>query len=652
MVHQTTAWGEIRMSQLLIQTYLNELATLKRVSGTHRESVVREAFKDLLKGWARSHDLTFIPEYEIASPAEQRRYVDGALLHTLRVPFGYWETKDSQDDLDMEIGRKFRAGYPKTNIVFEDSTQAVLIQHGQEVMRCGVEDVAALERLLKLFFGYERPEIEAFRKAVEQFKADLPAVLDALRAMIEAAHAQQRFQAAAAEFLQHAREAINPGLGEADVREMLIQHILTGEVFAAVFPGTTYHEDNNVARELHKLEATFFTGNTKFQTLKGLESYYAAIRRAASEIATHHEKQAFLKAIYENLYKVYNPKAADRLGVVYTPNEVVRLAHSHARAWERGRTGHSPNSASTTAPPKQPRPKSRTPLVPTLQRGNPVLAAPAARLSALERLTRHSHARAWERGRTGRSPNSASTTAPPKQPRPKSRTPLVPTLQRGNPVLAAPAARLSALERLTRHAHARAWERGRTGHSPNSASTTAPPKQPRPKSRTPLVPTLQRGNPVLAAPAARLSALERLTRHSHARAWERGRTGHSPNSASTTAPPKQPRPKSRTPLVGLPPRCLLKTSPGDGRIVIDSETTLSGIPPEAWAYRLGNRSALDWILDQYKEKKPKDPTIRERFDTYRFADHKEKVIDLLGRVTAVSARTVDIVNAMRAARRS
>jgi predicted helicase len=64
-----------------------------------------------------------------------------------------------------------------------------------------------------------------------------------------------------------------------------------------------------------------------------------------------------------------------------------------------------------------------------------------------------------------------------------------------------------------------------------------------------------------------------------------------------------------------------------------------------------NRSALEWILDQYKEKKPKDPTIREKFDTYRFADHKEKVIDLLIRVTRVSVETQAIVEAMKAAAR-
>ena len=67
------------------------------------------------------------------------------------------------------------------------------------------------------------------------------------------------------------------------------------------------------------------------------------------------------------------------------------------------------------------------------------------------------------------------------------------------------------------------------------------------------------------------------------------------------------------------------------------------------AVRLGNRSALEWVLDQYKEKTPKDPTIREKFNTYRFADHKEKVVDLLMRVTRVSVETMKIIEAMRGA---
>jgi hypothetical protein len=314
------------LSQILIQQYLNELQDLRRVSGTTRESVVREAFKDLLKGWGRKHDLIFVPEYEIETPARQRRYVDGALLHELRVPFGFWEAKDEKDDLDEEIALKFRRGYPQENIIFEDSREAVLYQSRREVMRCGVGEPDRLQHLLELFFSHERAEIAEFRKAVAQFREDLPAVLGALRDMIEEQlHANHAFHAAADRFLQHAHDTINPNVTAADVREMLIQHILTEDIFARVFGEADFHHHNNVAQKLYALEEEFFTGNLKRRTLKALEPYYAAIRAAAAQISSHHEKQAFLKVIYENFYKIYNPKAADRLGVVYTPNAVVRF---------------------------------------------------------------------------------------------------------------------------------------------------------------------------------------------------------------------------------------------------------------------------------------------------------------------------------------
>ena len=91
-------------------------------------------------------------------------------------------------------------------------------------------------------------------------------------------------------------------------------------------------------------------------------------------------------------------------------------------------------------------------------------------------------------------------------------------------------------------------------------------------------------------------------------------------------------------------KAALKADKVSSTIVLDSKTTLTGVPVEAWDYRLGSRSALEWVLDQYKERTPRDPTIRERFNTYRFADHKEKVIDLLQRVCTVSVETVRIVS--------
>ena len=110
-------------------------------------------------------------------------------------------------------------------------------------------------------------------------------------------------------------------------------------------------------------------------------------------------------------------------------------------------------------------------------------------------------------------------------------------------------------------------------------------------------------------------------------------------------------PDEKARAAGMPPKAMLRGDVATGSIALDSETTLRGVPAAAWRYKLGNRSALEWVLDQYKEKKPKDPTIREKFDTYRFCDYKDKVIDLLARVATVSVETLRITDAMAKAER-
>ena len=64
------------MSRILVEQYLNELADLERVAGTRRETVVRRAFKSLLKGRGRSRDLTFVPKCEYITSAKERRCIE------------------------------------------------------------------------------------------------------------------------------------------------------------------------------------------------------------------------------------------------------------------------------------------------------------------------------------------------------------------------------------------------------------------------------------------------------------------------------------------------------------------------------------------------------------------------------------------------
>ncbi len=305
-----------------IERYYEDLRDLITFGGSTNEQSTRRAFESCLTAYCDDNRERMVLVAELALPSGVKP--DGTVKDALRMARGYWEAKDTADDLDAEIQRKFNRGYPRDNIIFEDSRTAVLFQNGGEAMRVNMARPDELHRLIRRFLDHELPEIEAFRQARIQFNADLPEVLKNLRETIEEAEdGSEDYQQAAAAFLDLCRQTIGPNVAEADVREMLLQHILTKDIFLRVFGEEQFHRENNIAQRLDALEQTFFTGDVRREAIDRLRAYYGAIGRSADQIADYAEKQQFLKAIYEDFYKAYNPLAADRLGVVYTPNEIV-----------------------------------------------------------------------------------------------------------------------------------------------------------------------------------------------------------------------------------------------------------------------------------------------------------------------------------------
>ena len=314
------------MSEFSIKEYQSEVEKIIHFGGTKKETAIRNAFYNLLNDYAKQKGLMVVPEVTVKAANGKNVTPDGTLKDMLRQDWGYWESKDESDIIDDEIRKKFEKGYPKENIIFEDSQTAVLIQNGSEVQRVSMKDAEKLHSIITRFINFERPEIQQFRKAIELFKQDIPKVTETLRGIIIAQEkTNPEFTKAAEGFLTLCHESINIDITQDDVREMIIQHILTEDVFNTIFDENQFHRENNVARELEKVIHTFFTGQTRRLALGSIQHYYQAINAAAAGIADHHEKQKFLKVIYETFYKSYNPKAADRLGVVYTPNEIVQF---------------------------------------------------------------------------------------------------------------------------------------------------------------------------------------------------------------------------------------------------------------------------------------------------------------------------------------
>ncbi|MDB9452117.1 type ISP restriction/modification enzyme [Dolichospermum circinale] len=326
------------MSRLLVTQYQAEVEKIIQYGGSRKETSIRVAFQNLLNEYCKPRDFLLIPELDYRLPNGKLVYPDGTIKDALRLDWGYWESKDQYDNLDEEIEKKLNKGYPDSNILFEDSQTAVLIQSSTETMRVSMRDADAVDGIITSFINYVRPEVKDFREAIEIFKQDLPTVLNSLRDLIDCqGENNTSFQTARDKFWGICKESINPEISLFDIREMMIQHILTEDIFINIFNESQFHRENNIAGELQGVISTFFTGSVKKNTLGTIERYYAVIRRTAANIYNHQEKQKFLKALYENFYKAYNPKAADRLGIVYTPNEIVRfmiestdfLVHKH-----------------------------------------------------------------------------------------------------------------------------------------------------------------------------------------------------------------------------------------------------------------------------------------------------------------------------------
>ena len=167
----------------VIQSYydeLNQLGTLNLFT----EGNVSPAFASLLKHCAKQYEWMLVEKY-LMKPKGKQIIVDGALLDPFKLIHGVWEAKDSKDDLKIEVKKKFDAGYPKDNILFQAPKRAIIWQNGKEILNSDISKAEYLVEALKVFFDYKPPQYKQWIEAVEEFKIKVPELGDALLKIIE-----------------------------------------------------------------------------------------------------------------------------------------------------------------------------------------------------------------------------------------------------------------------------------------------------------------------------------------------------------------------------------------------------------------------------------------------------------------------------------
>jgi predicted helicase len=309
----------------LIEKYYEDLDGYKQQDVLF-ERGTQHAFHTLLHEEGKKHQWMLVAELEKKVNGKTIR-PDGTFRDSIGLVRGFWEAKDSDDKLDVEIEKKRRLGYSFSNIIFEDTTRAVLFQKGLKILDIDMHDPEKLRELITEFFRYIEPEILAFEEAISEFKDRVPDLAENLAKKIADAHKSNKtFRAAFAVFFELCITSLNPNISQVAVDEMLIQHILTERLIREIFDYSEFASRNAIAIELEKvMEAMTSQSFNRDTYLKELDRFYVAIEKTARTLTEWSEKQQFLNSVYERFFQGYSVKLADTMGIVYTPQEIVNF---------------------------------------------------------------------------------------------------------------------------------------------------------------------------------------------------------------------------------------------------------------------------------------------------------------------------------------
>ncbi|MBR8173749.1 DEAD/DEAH box helicase [Burkholderia cenocepacia] len=162
------------------------------------------------------------------------------------------------------------------------------------------------------------------RRYWEDWAKDIAEIADRhqmrIRALLEKPYSKGK--KAFDEFLKGVRKNLNPSVSQNDAIEMLAQHIITKPVFDALFEGYAFTSKNPVSQSMQKI-MDILEAQALDKEHETLEGFYASVRERASGITDPKGRQKIIVELYDKFFKTAFPRMVERLGIVYTPVEIV-----------------------------------------------------------------------------------------------------------------------------------------------------------------------------------------------------------------------------------------------------------------------------------------------------------------------------------------
>lgn len=312
------------MSENAIEKYYNEIKEAE-LNGMNNEQNIREYFYELLKNYTNSQNLKIereTKEFVFENGQKKNIFLDGRIKKENMV-IGWVENKDAKDDFNKEIKNKKEKQYPLLNTIFENSKELVLFQDGKEVIRVNMSKSEELDKVLIKFVSFRPEEYKKFQDAFNNLKRILPDLAKDLREFFkEEKNINKKFKENLKEFTKKCQLSINNNITEELAIEMIIQHMLTRDIFVIFFQNANFHMNNIISKSISNILTHI--NQKSFEITEKIKSYTDCLSSYTKTI-TKDDKQDILKTFYSDFYKALNSKKADVQGIEYTPIQIVKF---------------------------------------------------------------------------------------------------------------------------------------------------------------------------------------------------------------------------------------------------------------------------------------------------------------------------------------
>lgn len=157
----------------------------------------------------------------------------------------------------------------------------------------------------------------------EDWSKDIATVADRYIHLIDRLLEDPERQDAFQEFVNALRATLNPAVDNESAVEMLAQHILTAPLFDAMFPDHSFSKQNPVSRAMNTIVEMLASHSMFENERRELDSFYRAMVERIEAVHTLAGKQEIMRTLYDRFFSQAFPRMSERLGIVFTPVEVV-----------------------------------------------------------------------------------------------------------------------------------------------------------------------------------------------------------------------------------------------------------------------------------------------------------------------------------------